>query len=51
MSKLLLNKKKSIGKIYDRIGSAPAAPVAAPPERHFDRTGMDRDDRRDERAW
>ena len=31
-------------KIYDRIGSAPVAPVVAPPERHPDRIVMDRDE-------
>ena len=36
-------------KIYDRVGSAPVVPVATPPDRHFDRAGMDRADRRDER--
>ena len=34
-------------KIYDRIGSAPMAPVVSPPERHPER--MDRDERRDKR--
>ena len=32
-------------KIYDRVGSAPVAPVVAPPERHPDR--VERDVRRD----